>query len=107
MLKFLKLGLMKKGVLTKEYPYEECVLHSAFMGLPVVDLASCDRCDRCTAVCPTGAMTLVPSGVAVDAGRCLFCGACADACPKCVHMGHAFELAVKDKGALQVVYGHG
>jgi formate hydrogenlyase subunit 6/NADH:ubiquinone oxidoreductase subunit I len=107
MFEFLKLGLMKKGVLTKEYPREECAVHTAFMGLPIIDATKCDRCSRCIAACPTSAISLVPDGVEVSTARCIFCAACADACPNCIRMGHEFELAAKNKEHLKVVYKHG
>jgi Ni,Fe-hydrogenase III small subunit/ferredoxin len=56
---------------------------SRFRGRPVVDAARCgDGCAACAETCPTEA--IVDAGtarVAVDLGRCIFCGDCAAACP--------------------------
>jgi Ni,Fe-hydrogenase III small subunit/Pyruvate/2-oxoacid:ferredoxin oxidoreductase delta subunit len=54
-----------------------------FRGRPVVDVSRCtDGCVACAEACPTEAI-LEPgeAGMAVDLGRCLFCGDCAEACP--------------------------
>jgi len=107
MFKFLKLGVLKRGVQTKRYPSEKAELHDAFMGLPVVDPAKCDQCGRCAAACPTQAISVVPGGVEVSTERCIFCAACAEACPPAITMGKEFELAARDRKDLKVVYRHG
>ncbi len=107
MLEFLKLGLMKKGVQTKEYPREPYVPFSAFMGSPVIDAAGCDRCGRCAAVCPAGAISLVPEGIEVSLERCVFCATCAGECPGHISMSKEFELAARKREDLRVVFRHG
>ena len=107
MFKFLKLGVLKRGVQTKRYPQEKVELYDAFMGLPVVDMGKCDRCERCAEVCPTQAITLLPEGLEISLERCIFCSACADSCPKAIHMGKEFELASRSREQLKVVYRHG
>ncbi|HVO31554.1 MAG TPA: NADH:ubiquinone oxidoreductase [bacterium] len=50
-----------------------------FRGMPVIGSAPCkDGCRACKEACPTGAIALDP--LALDLGRCVFCGECADAC---------------------------
>jgi formate hydrogenlyase subunit 6/NADH:ubiquinone oxidoreductase subunit I len=107
MFKFLKLGVLKRGVQTRPYPQEKAEPYDAFMGLPVVDMAKCDRCGRCEAVCPVQAITLVPDGLQISLERCIFCGGCADACPRAISMSKEFELAAKSREPLRVVYRHG
>lgn len=50
-------------------------------GLPVISTAPCEQgCKACQDVCPTNAIpSLAP--VTIDLGRCVFCNACAEACP--------------------------
>ncbi|MEE2780415.1 MAG: radical SAM protein, partial [Myxococcota bacterium] len=51
---------------------------------PGVDGSLCTRCDACTQVCPTGAVTLPDKEsqpVTFDYNACLRCGICVTACP--------------------------
>ncbi len=107
MFKFLKLGVLKRGVQTRRYPQEKVELYDAFMGLPVVDMSKCDHCGRCADVCPVQAITVLPEGLEISLERCIFCAACADACPNAISMSKEFELASRTREQLKVVYRHG
>jgi Ni,Fe-hydrogenase III small subunit/Pyruvate/2-oxoacid:ferredoxin oxidoreductase delta subunit len=52
-----------------------------FRGLPVIDGRPCapDCAAACRDACPTGAIAIDP--FRLDLGRCVFCQACAEACP--------------------------
>src|SRR6478735_931450 len=52
-----------------------------FRGLPVIRPGPCDNgCSACRDVCPTRAIEL--EHLRLDLGRCVFCNACAELCPK-------------------------
>lgn len=58
-------------------------LPDRFRGRPfVIDNTCPQNCRKCLDVCPTGAIFFEKEKVALDTGKCLFCGACASACPK-------------------------
>ncbi|GEM_PF-1078127 len=107
MFKFLKLGVLKKGVQTRDYPRERAPAFDAFLGLPMVDMERCDRCAACVSACPVQAITMLPAEIEISAERCIFCAACVEACPGAMTMGKEFELASLSRDGLKVVYRRG
>jgi formate hydrogenlyase subunit 6/NADH:ubiquinone oxidoreductase subunit I len=107
MFKFLKLGVLKNGVQTRNYPQERPAPYDAFLGLPVIDMSACDRCSDCASACPTQAIAVLPAGIEISTERCIFCAACAEVCPEAITMGKRFELASRSKDDLKVVYSNG
>jgi len=90
---------------TSRYPLDAPLLAPAARGLPQVDLAACGTrvsCAlACAAACPTHAIDALDGGWTVDAGRCLFCAACVDACPnEAVSMSRRVELASAERSDL-------
>ena len=75
---------------TLDFPRKAPGLSPRYMGRPEIAAGDCGSCRACLDVCPTGALRkLSPAepgpagetgGIALDMGRCLFCGACARAC---------------------------
>lgn len=107
MLRFIKPGVLKKGVQTNDYPEERSVPCDAFMGLPEVDMDMCDRCLDCVYACPVQAITVMPAEIEISVERCIFCAACAEACSGAIAMGKRFELASRTKEGMKAVYRHG
>lgn len=52
---------------------------AGFRGLPVIQPGACGDCRACIDACPTAAITAEP--LAIDLGRCIFCGECEAVCP--------------------------
>ncbi|HEX9241443.1 MAG TPA: 4Fe-4S dicluster domain-containing protein [Anaeromyxobacter sp.] len=74
---------LRYGGQTVAFPDGPARFPSRFRGRPAVDVARCPPgCEACADVCPTEAIADAgrPS-MAIDLGRCLFCGDCAAACP--------------------------
>ena len=92
---------VKQGYRTTKYPDGPAPeLPARFLGRPRLDPSRCrEDCSGCSSVCPTGAL----SGGRLDLGKCLFCGACAAACPeKAVEFTREYRMAVRDRGDLEV-----
>ena len=68
-----------------------------FRGRPAFDFGSWTSVEAAAAVCPTGAIAFEDfrgrRTVAVDYGRCTFCGECASASPEAVRITPECELA--------------
>jgi Ni,Fe-hydrogenase III small subunit len=75
---------LKRGCETMAYPNGPApALPDRHGGSLRVDAAKCpEGCGECVAVCPTQAITqLVPKGITLDLGKCLFCAECVAVCP--------------------------
>lgn len=67
---------------TIPFPGKPPVVPDRLRGLPAIDASKCaEGCRLCTERCPVQAIEKRTSGPAIDLGLCLFCGACAEACP--------------------------
>ena len=93
---------LQQGYRTGQFPPAPPNLPDRFQGRPAIDPAKCRaNCDLCQQACPTQAILPaagnqgdgIPGGapqdgglgggrtLAIDTGRCLFCGECVAACP--------------------------
>ena len=75
---------LRHGNATLDYPGGPApALPDRHGGALRVEPSKCEAgCAACASVCPTRAITRPPGhAVALDLGRCLFCGECALACP--------------------------
>lgn len=52
------------------------------------EVAVCDQCGECAAVCPEEAITRPNGAWVIDSGRCTGCGVCVEACPRQVMWVH-------------------
>ncbi len=96
----------RQGHRTMAYPDAPLELPPRFRGLPVLDAASCaDGCLNCADACPYGAIS-ADGPLALDMGKCLFCGDCSAACPKgAIKFSGDARLASRSRAGLTVVTG--
>lgn len=88
---------------TIRYPDgEPPTLPDRWRGRPLLDQSHSAACRDIAGVCPTGALTSGDS-LAIDMGKCLFCGACAAAAPDgAIRFSREFDLAAFDRDDLVV-----
>jgi Ni,Fe-hydrogenase III small subunit len=95
---------LRTGVVTIRYPERPAQAPERFRGAPLPRPGS--RLDALPppSVCPSGAIS---GGVgqarwAIDLGRCLFCGRCAECAPGAIDLGREVELATRAREPLIV-----
>ena len=90
---------VQRGCQTMAYPKGPApMLPDRHGGALRLDGAKCpDKCDACVPVCPTRAITRLPSQpVALDLGACIFCASCVEACPtKAITQTNNHRMAVR------------
>ncbi len=57
-------------------------LKSALTSKPVIDEEVCERCDRCSEICPPRALTRKGEELVFDYGQCIRCLCCLEVCPE-------------------------
>ena len=89
---------------TIAFPKVEPVLPDRFRGRPEIQRSLCPPdCRICAEACPTDAMQRHAEGLALDMGRCLFCGECAAVCPiKAIRHTTDYRLAVRNRNDLML-----
>lgn len=80
-------NLFKKPA-TVNYPVVLTKAPEGYRGKIDFDVNKCLGCGNCARVCPTYAITMVPSEVTklkkqpqIEIAKCVFCGSCVDICP--------------------------
>ncbi len=103
------LSRWQQGYRTMAWPEGDVVLPDRLRGRPVLRPEACrDGCDRCRQVCPTGAILGLGPTLAIDLGRCLFCGECERACaPGAIRFTNEHRLATGRREDLIVRGGPG
>jgi len=91
------------GVVTAPYPPPAAEVSTWGRGRPEIDFAGWKDARAAVAACPTGALAHEERegtrSVALDLGKCTFCGLCADA-DNSIRMTNLRELAVRRKADL-------
>ena len=101
MLRTIERGVLKKGVVTSNYPKEGYVPYDGHQGMPAIDPGRCRLHRTCAMVCPTGAIIAEGGSMRVDLGACIFCGECSRSCPEgAISITKGFELASRTREGL-------
>lgn len=97
---------LRKGCETMPYPKADAsALPERHGGALRVDSTKCvENCSACVPVCPTQAITCEPGKpVALDLGRCIFCGECVHTCPAgAITQTHDHRMAVRKRDDLVI-----
>jgi Ni,Fe-hydrogenase III small subunit/ferredoxin len=106
MYKILKTRIAQ-GHRTVRFPKEKPPLPDRFKGLPIIDTLSCAAgCDECVHCCPAHAIARQKSRMALDLGRCFFCGNCERACPhQAIRFTQEYAMAARTRHDLVVRAG--
>lgn len=73
-----------------------------FRGRPIITFEQVDE-EKLVNVCPTGAITGSP--IAIDLGKCTFCGECSFAFPEKIQFTTDYKIATNDRNALIIQQG--
>ena len=91
------------GRQTVAYPEGPARFPERFRGLPVVDPRAGDGGRAGAAVCPTEAVRDAGTpGMAIDLGRCTFCGLCEEASPGAIRFTRDYRISGRTRDSLQV-----
>ena len=96
---------LRQGHRTQPFPPAPDALPDRLRGMPsIASNPSAEDCHRCIAACPTQAIALDKDGdMAIDLGRCLFCGACEHASPNgAIRFSNDYRLAAGTRDNLVV-----
>ncbi|HSN13984.1 MAG TPA: 4Fe-4S dicluster domain-containing protein [Anaeromyxobacteraceae bacterium] len=96
---------LRLGHQTIAYPTGPARFPERFRGWPAVDPSLCRAgCEECERSCPTGAITRpAPGRVALDAGACVFCGRCEEACAdRAIVFTRDYRLSMRRREELTV-----
>ncbi len=96
-----------QGSHTIGYPAEPAPeMPARYQGRPVINQQNCRgmACSLCQDCCPSAALQHIDSGeLALDMGRCLFCGECTRVCPEeVIHFSNEFRLAAGQRDDLTI-----
>lgn len=91
-----------QGYRTGSFPKKRPSLPERFLGRPVIakDATAADAA-KMASVCPVNAVLTIEGQPAIDMGACIFCGTCAEVCPR-VRFTHEHQLAAFSRKALIV-----
>jgi len=91
------------GIVTTDYPQTPAEVSNQARGRPEIDFPNWKDARPAVAACPTGALACEEGrgtrSVALDLGKCTFCGLCAEA-DAAIRMSNTCELATRRKADL-------
>ena len=94
---------LRTGVVTIRYPEDPARPPERFRGAPAVRPGSLLADLPPESICPSGAIAREPGHYAIDIGRCLFCGRCAESSQgDAIELGRQVELASRQREGLVV-----
>jgi Ni,Fe-hydrogenase III small subunit/ferredoxin len=97
MLAWIARGL-RKGIVTSRYPRASEPEIEGFRGrVEILDGEGATA--GLAGVCPTAAIAVSEGHVALDRGRCILCGACAEAAPERFRITSGYETATRRRSA--------
>jgi Ni,Fe-hydrogenase III small subunit len=98
-----------QGHRTIPFPDSAAPLPVRFRGLPVINPGAVGPgCSASVDACPTRALTLDQGKLALDLGKCIFCGDCAAAGPAgAITLSRGFSLSARTREGLTVTGGEG
>lgn len=72
--------IISAGMVTETY--DEGQVPARFRGQVVIDDKDCIKCQVCSKVCPTKAITLAEGLLTMNHNACIFCGRCVERCER-------------------------
>jgi Ni,Fe-hydrogenase III small subunit len=94
---------LRTGVVTISYPDGPARIPERFRGAPRVRPGSSMETLPPASICPSGAIAAAAGRYAIDLGRCVFCGRCAESSlDGAIELGREVELASRSRGSLVV-----
>lgn len=99
---------LRQGHRTMSFPENPLSPPPRFRGLPSLEHERCGKgCKECIVSCPQGAISGEAGLLAIDLGRCVFCGRCVRPCPSgAISLGNDFRVAARTAEGL-IVRGRG
>ena len=97
---------LSTGIVTTNYPQAPAQVSSQARGRPEINFETWKDARAAVGACPTGALASSDSNgmraVALDLGKCTFCGLCAEADPE-VRMTNVCELSARRRAELVTI----
>lgn len=89
---------------TMRFPKTIPEMTERYAGIPNIDSSRCSgECTACGDICPVKAISGSAGSLAIDLGKCIFCGECAAVCDeKGIVFSKDYRMAVSDRADLHL-----